>query len=343
MKKKHKIESLLIDEFSSIPKYLQLVNSVLNLIKQGELKKGDLMPSINELSFEYGISRLTIEKGYNHLKKIGVLGAFPGKGSFIASTDVLQDLRIFLMFNKLSSHKKIIYDSFIETLQDKASISLFIYNNDFSLFEKLLNQKKGDYSHYVIIPHFIDKSGEYQKLIENIPKEKLIIVGKKIEGISGSYAAVYENFEKDIYTSLMKALKSLRKYHTLKLIFPEVSYLPYEIIKGFEKFCFSFDFDYKIVKDINLEPVNRGEVFINLLEEDLVRVLDKILDQNLTIGVEVGVISYNETPLKKFIMNGLTTISTDFIEMGKTAARLVLNSSKEQVENPFDIVFRGSL
>ncbi|MNY76383.1 hypothetical protein D3C86_2159540 [compost metagenome] len=57
----------------------------------------------------------------------------------------------------------------------------------------------------------------------------------------------------------------------------------------------------------------------------------------------MGVISYNETPLKKFIMNGLTTISTDFAKMGKTAAELVLNGLKEHIENPFELVLRGSL
>ncbi|WP_084089640.1 GntR family transcriptional regulator [Flavobacterium granuli] len=44
-------------------KYQQLVSAVLNTIKHGVLKKGDVMPSINELSFEYEISRITIGKG----------------------------------------------------------------------------------------------------------------------------------------------------------------------------------------------------------------------------------------------------------------------------------------
>jgi DNA-binding LacI/PurR family transcriptional regulator len=42
-------------------------------------------------------------------------------------------------------------------------------------------------------------------------------------------------------------------------------------------------------------------------------------------------------------MKGLTTISTDFEAMGVTAAKLVLNSSKEHIENPFYLNMRGSL
>ncbi|MFV8328106.1 GntR family transcriptional regulator [Flavobacterium sp. ZS1P14] len=343
MKKMSKIDSLRIDELSATPKYQQLVNAVLNAIKQGVLKKGDAMPSINELSFQYEISRVTIEKGYNKLRKMGILEAFHGKGYFIANTDVSQDLKIFLMFNKLSAHKKIIYDAFVETLCEKAAIDFYIYNNDYGLFKKLLNQQKNAYTHYVIIPHFIEKAEGYQLLIEEIPKEKLIIVGKKIEGITGNYGAVYENFEEDIYNALSKALEPLSKYHTLKLIFPENSYFPKEIVKGFENFCYSYAFNYKIVHDLDLEEVNEGEVYINLMEEDLVKILDKIITLNLTVGEQVGVISYNETPLKKFIMNGLTTISTDFATMGKSAAELVLNASKEHIENPFELILRGSL
>jgi DNA-binding transcriptional regulator YhcF (GntR family) len=45
----------------------------------------DVLPSINELSFEFEISRDTAEKGYKYLKKIGIVGSIPGKGYFIKS------------------------------------------------------------------------------------------------------------------------------------------------------------------------------------------------------------------------------------------------------------------
>ncbi|OYX83041.1 MAG: transcriptional regulator, partial [Flavobacteriales bacterium 32-34-25] len=183
----------------------------------------------------------------------------------------------------------------------------------------------------------------YQLLIEELPKEKLVLVGKKIKGITGDYAAVYENFEEDIYNALEEALEQLSKYHTLKLIFPVNSYFPKEIVKGFENFCYNYAFNFKIVSNLDEEEVGEGEVYINLMEEDLVKILDKIIRLDLTVGKQVGLISYNETPLKNYIMNGLTTISTDFKTMGITAANLVLNNSKEHIENPFKLILRGSL
>jgi len=61
------------------------------------------------------------------------------------------------------------------------------------------------------------------------------------------------------------------------------------------------------------------------------------------IGQKLGIISYNETPLKKLILNGLTTISTDFKFMGETAAQLILDNSSAQVEVPFYLTIRPSL
>ena len=121
-----------IDEQSITPKYLQLANSVLKGIEQGRLEKNYLLPSINELSYELEISRDTAEKAYRHLKQLGVIGSVPGKGYFIAKTDFKQAVKVFLIFNKLSAHKKIIYDSFVKTLGENAAIDFYIYNNDFA-------------------------------------------------------------------------------------------------------------------------------------------------------------------------------------------------------------------
>jgi DNA-binding transcriptional regulator YhcF (GntR family) len=343
VKKDQFIQHFIFDELSATPKYQQVVDNILRGIQQGVFKKGDMLPSINDISLNFDISRITVEKGYNELRKKDVIDSIPGKGYFILNASIKQNLRIFLMFNKLSAHKKLIYDAFVETLGDKAAIDFYVYNNDYKLFNKLLQQQRGHYTHHVIIPHFTEGETNAYTLINQLPKEKLILLDKKIKDITGDYGAVYENFEKDIYTALTAALDPLSKYQRLKLIFPENSYFPKEIVDGFENFCLNYAFSHKIVKNIALEPIEKGEVYINLMEDDLAILLSKIIDLNLTVGKDVGLISYNETPLKKYIMTGLTTISTDFKAMGESAAHLVLNNAKTHIENPFFLILRGSL
>ncbi|PBQ31330.1 transcriptional regulator [Sphingobacteriaceae bacterium] len=343
MDAKRMFELIKVNEYSSTPKYLQLYNSILDGIASGSIKKGDLLPSINELSFQLEISRDTAEKGYRSLKQKGVLGSVPGKGYFIENTDFTKPTRIFLLFNKLSAHKKIIYDSFAAAMGENVFIDLFIYNSDFGLFKKILANAKQDYSYYVIIPHFIEGGENAHEIINTIPKGKLIILDRSMPGIKGEYGAVYENFSKDIYSALTKAETRLRNYSTIKIIFPENSYYPEEIIEGVKRFCAEFKFECKVIPSVTHETINKGDVFINLMEDDLVVLIERIISQGLHIGTDIGIISYNEVPLKKIILKGITTVSTDFKLMGETAAKLVLEHSTSQVEIPFALILRESL
>ena len=332
-----------IDEYSATPKYLQLSRLVIKAIEQGKLKMDSMLPSINEVSCNLELSRDTAEKGYRYLKKKGIINSVPGKGYYITNTNFKQQLKVFLLFNKLSAHKKIIYDAFIATLGQDVTVDFYIYNNNFSLFKHFLANQKDDYSHYVIIPHFIDDDGFARDVINLLPKHKLVMLDKLLPGIEGEYAAAYENFEQNIYNALEQALAPLSKYHTIKIIFPKQSYFPKEILKGFIRFCQQYAFTHQVVNNISIEPINAGEVFINLMEDDLVVLLERLISLGSTIGKDVGVISYNETPLKKILVNGISTISTDFSFMGNAAANLILDNSRRHIEVPFYFTKRASL
>ena len=331
-----------LDEQSVTPKYLQLANSILLAVEKGNIGTDYSLPSINDLSFELEISRDTAEKAYRYLKHLGVIGSVPGKGYFISKTDFRQKVKVFLLFNKLSAHKKLIYDSFAGALGEQAAIDFYIYNNDYALFKKLLLAGKADYTHYVIIPHFLE-GGEHASEILNELKGNLILLDKLIPGIKNTYGAVYENFDKDIYNALKEALPQLSKYQSLKIIFPSYTYFPEEILKGFRSFCQEFAFSYKVVPNIAGEDIHAGEVYINLMEDDLVTLLEKIRETKLEVGKSIGIISYNETPWKRFILNGITTISTDFRKMGEMAANMVLSNDKKMLEVPFTLKLRDSL
>ncbi|MEO5998751.1 MAG: hypothetical protein ABIN89_18420 [Chitinophagaceae bacterium] len=51
----------------------------------------------------------------------------------------------------------------------------------------------------------------------------------------------------------------------------------------------------------------------------------------------------NETPLKKLVLGGITTISTDFSLMGSLAAKMIPEKRRDKVELPFYMNLRPSL
>jgi DNA-binding LacI/PurR family transcriptional regulator len=98
-----------------------------------------------------------------------------------------------------------------------------------------------------------------------------------------------------------------------------------------------------VITEFKDRKIIKGEVYIIPDDRDLVKVIEKSKLQNLILGVDFGIISYNETPLKKVVENGITTISTDFVAMGKILAQMILNGKKEQIENKSNLIIRRSL
>ncbi|WP_432714472.1 GntR family transcriptional regulator, partial [Pedobacter sp.] len=229
MKLINSFKHICIDECSATPKYIQLTNHIISAIEAGSFQKNDILPSICDISRALEISRDTAEKAYKNLKMAGVLKSVPGKGFYISNSECRQTLKVCLLFNKFSPYKKIVYDGFVDTLGSDVPTDLFIYHNDFSTFETFIKDKLELYSHFVILPHFLEGSERACELINSIPSHKLVILGNKLPGINKDCAMVYEDFEDNIFKSLEMAMEELHKYHTLKLIFPTKSYYPREI------------------------------------------------------------------------------------------------------------------
>ena len=338
-----------ISNDSPTPKYLQVANLIMDNIEKGKLKIGDRIPSINETSFDLLLSRDTVEKAYNELRERGIISSVRGKGYYISSTIKLEHkMRVVLLFNKLSSYKKLIYYSIINSLGSKATVDLYIHHYNRNLLQELLEQKIGNYSQYVLAPHFFDQNGHPEDaydIIKNIPKEKLLIIDRAVKGYENEFPGVYQDFKKDIFEALESGIQHLKKYKRLILVFPKGELYPVEIMEGFKRFCFFHDFKNLIVDGVDDdEPLVTGDCYVVLAESDLVNLLKKSRDQLLKLGKELGIISYNDTPLKEILSQGITTISTDFEQMGKTIANQILGiDDRTPVKNPFRMILRKSL
>src|SRR5690606_17370483 len=108
------------------------------------------------------------------------------------------------------------------------------------------------------------------------------------------------------------------------------------------KFCTENSLDFKILEMVYDDMVlKKGDLFITIEESDLVNLVKQIRDQEFILGKNIGIISYNDTPLKDLL--GITVISTDFQKMGETAAQMILNKEKGKVKNPFNFIDRDSI
>jgi DNA-binding transcriptional regulator YhcF (GntR family) len=340
-----------IDENSRKPKYIQIVDSVTHNISQGNFLMDDKMPSINMLSEEFYLSRDTVEKAYKILKERKIITSVRGKGFYIARTNLISKTNILFLVNKLSSYKLQIYNAFNLSIGGNSHTDLQIYHCDETLFLNLLEKNKGAYDYYVIMSHF--KSDDFKhisapekvlQVINKIPKDKLIMLDNLNNKIDGKIVKVYQDFENDIYNSLIEGYKKIVKYKKLVMIYPDKSVYPYpkRIVNGFRKFCIEKSLDFEVIDEIYDDMIlKNGDLFITIAEDDLVNLINQIRDNEFTIGEDIGVLSYNDTPLKDLL--GISVISTDFNTMGETAAQMILNKEKGSVKNPFSFIDRKSM
>ncbi len=336
------IKSIKINAFSSTPKYIQLGEAVIDAIRLGIIEVGDPLPSINDLSYFLQIARETVEKGYRKLRKEGVIDSTPGKGYNVCKRPFIRR-RIAVFLNKLSVHKKIVYDALAKELGDQAAIDLFVYNSDISHLKTLIMGLSQPYDNFVVFPYFKEGRDKAAEVLSLIPSDKLVLLGRDVEGLEGDFPIICERYEHDIYEALESIREPLSKYNSMKLIFPDHSDYPKAIIKGFYRFCQDYAFEHVLVDEITEEELQAGTCYISLTDVDLVAMLAKVEQSGLEVGKEIGIISYNETPLKQFILNGITTLSTDFKLMGEYAAASILNNSQARLEVPFYTVLRPSV
>ena len=133
------------------PKYKQIVQSIVTDIERAVLKKNEQLPSISELSEEYYLARDTVEKAYRELKERGFITSVQGKGFYVNGGENSK-MRILLVFNKLSSYKKLIYYAFLKVLGNKATVDLQIHHYDARIFAEIIDKNLGKYNYYVIMP-----------------------------------------------------------------------------------------------------------------------------------------------------------------------------------------------
>lgn len=77
-----------IQSKSGVPIYEQIGKQIKNMIVNGELKKGDSLPSIRSLAADLKISVITTKRAYEDLEKEGMVYSVPGKGVFVDDPDL---------------------------------------------------------------------------------------------------------------------------------------------------------------------------------------------------------------------------------------------------------------
>jgi DNA-binding transcriptional regulator YhcF (GntR family) len=328
---------------SSKPKFQQLIEYIITAIEDGSFIRGQRLPSINEVSESSGIARMTVAKAYDELRALGLVTSHHGKGFYVSSTDTRNQLNIFVLFDSLAPYKEILYENLIANLGEGVNVNIFFHHHNLKVFENLLMNNLGQYNFYVVMPHFKE---DVTKILHNIPKEKLLILDIDSPQLGVDYAILYQDFEQNIYQGLTKAVLLIKKYKTLTLVLSSKNFqfTPVGIINGFEKFCKENQISYEIISNLEEEVfLQKDHAYLVFRENDLVRFINWSNKKGWKLGEDIGIISYDDTPIKEILAEGISVISNDFALMGKRAAEMILSREKGRFVNESRFIERKSL
>jgi DNA-binding transcriptional regulator YhcF (GntR family) len=324
-----------INHDSDIPKFQQIIYSINDGISKDVLSIGDSLPSVNSVCKDHKLSRDTVFKAYSILKDDGVIDAVPNKGYYVAS----KTKKVLLVLDTFKAYKEVLYHSFINNLPETIITDVQFHHYNIENFKTIINNSIGKYYKYVIMG-FDDET--IPSILSKINNDKLLLIDWKINAAKENNC-VFQDFGQSFLDALKQGVDLFKKYKEIHFLYPSFTNHPIETVDYFKKFCKKYQFSFKIItkpKEFNIE---KNIAYISVSDRMLGLFLEQCRDKDYEPGVDVGFLSYNETPMKKFIYKGITVVSTDFKELGTKAAEFVMEDKKMNYLVPTTLTIRESL
>ena len=320
---------------SGISKVQQLVDALLRSINFKMLREGEALPSVNELMKETGLSRDTVFKSYTELKRRGIVEAIPNKGYFVTRSQK----QVFLFLDTFKAYKEVLYNSFKQSLPRNVMVDINFHHYNFDLFESIIRNSIGKFNSYIIMNF---NHPDIPQIIGEIDPEKLLLIDWQIHSGEGQ-SKVYQDFGESVYRCLSTGWHLLRKYTELVCVYPQYTFHPIESVENVSRFCDDNNLKFSIIYNIEELDIQIGKVYMVFEDIDLAAILEQANSKKFRLRDDFGILSYNDTPMKKFISDGISVISTDFKLMGQKAAEFAMSNSKLNFQVPTELIIRESL
>ena len=246
-----------------------------------------------------------------------------------------------MLFDAMNQYKETLYRSLVDALGPHYGVSIAFHYYNAELFDSLVAAARGKYDYYVLMPHF---NRDVTSVLDRVPADRLLLLDAFPEGYSRNCAAVYQRFYTDAYEGLKALLEKLRRYEALHIVYNgRFQYMPDDYIAGAYRFAGEFRYPVYVERDFDMDAISAGHCYMAVAERDLAAMIKSIMAKGLVVGRDIGLLSLDDTPLKEVLIGGITTLTTDFALMGRTAAELIRSGEQRRIANPWRLYLRGSL
>lgn len=331
-----------VDFNSRLPKYRQVILAITRDVRKAILRPGDKIPSINEASSECYLSRDTVEKAYKELSRRGIIRSVPGKGFFVSETVFDNPLKILLVFDRLDDSRWKLYHALNQCLEG-AELTMMSYEHNYRMLTLSLQEHQDDFDFFIVIPHFFAYQDDLRKAFEAVTPERLIVLTHAVDGLDDQTS----QFTFDRRVAWEQALKKVEErfshYKRMVLYFPEDFSFPQEILEAVEAFCESAQLPLKVQQEWDQRKVQTGDVCLVLEDETLSSLLEVMGERGLEPGKDIGIVSFDDNPLKEALAGGISTLGYDYHEIAQLTATRIETGNPLSHHFPLQWTIRKSL
>jgi len=356
-----------INKNSRVPFYMQVKNLIIDQIKAGEFKSGDIIPAETELCKIYDISRFSVRQAMMELVDEGYLERTRGKGTFV-SNDLPQIKPIkyelknpilgLVLGNLTAGFCGMIFSGFQRQAWKRGYFTIACCSEsspdeEVLYIDRLIeNQAKG----IVLFPcnnSLIDsKLGQlkendiYLGLIDrNHGLNDVDYTGSDNQG--GAYSAVrhigMQGFRNIVFVSDMSNVSSIN-----------------ERLEGYMKAVEDLGMNavtrINIKEDLSKYPYYMHRFFIEKLKEELidlkkylplgifaindgiaVQCINILENEGMIIGKDIGIVGFDNNPETQYMSIPLTTVAQNGYLIGKNAADIAI----DKIEAKTNLIYRS--
>ncbi|WP_075317601.1 GntR family transcriptional regulator [Bacteroides togonis] len=316
-------------------KVTQLADLISQAISMREFLEGDSLPSINELSRRYGVSRDTVFKAFSDLRERGIIDSTPRKGYFVTG----QVTNVLLLLDQYTPFKETLYNSFAKHLPVNYKVDLLFHQYNERLFSTIVRESVGKYNKYVVMN--FDNERFSASLNKISPARLLLLDFGKFE--KERYSYVCQDFDESFYGALQRLDDRFSSYRKFVFLFPSSLKHPQSSKDYFFRFCQDYNLSGSVEEDVENLKVEKDTAYLAIKQQDVVKVVKQGRLAGLKCGKDFGLLAYNDIPSYEVIDEGITALTIDWEQMGNEVVRFVLDNAVVQKYLPTEVRLRNSL
>lgn len=336
-----------------LPKYIQIAEYFKALITSVQIIPGEQLLTESEIADKFQVSRHTVRQALMELEKGGYIYKEQGKGTFCSLRDKSTERRtIAVLTTYISNYIFPLIISGIEEVLSSAGYNLMLLNTN---NEK---QKEGEYLKKIIDNHIVGLIVEptmsalpnvnlnwYQELEKRrIP---YIMINAKYDELDSAYVVMDDidggySITKYLLQLGHREIAAIFKGDDLQGVNRQLGYK-----KALEEFGVPFKNEYVNVYETKEEAFSPYDFTSNLIgkserpsaiicynDQIAIYALHAIRDAGLKIPEDISIAGYDDSDIATATELKVTTVKHPKEEMGRRAARFLINMIEGKAEKP---------